>query len=520
MDKLTREARISPTLAGQLAEPAGATPAGPARTSRPFWGDLHNHNEIGYGKGSLERSYALARGAMLDVYAFTPHAWWHDLPQDDPKVAQKHVEGFDRVLARWGEVRAAANDADEPGRFTAIVAFEWHSSHYGDYHVLLPGTDGDICRADTLEGLQDYARCTGALLIPHHPAYKQGWRGANWNAWRADVSPVVDGFSEHGNSIEPDTHQGMWGHSMGGAERSQSVIEFWNRGGISGLVGSTDNHWGCPGSYAEGLAAIWAETLTRKGIFDALRARHTYAVSGDRILVRFGAEKGIMGDIFPPDAPRTFHYGVEAGGAVDGVEIFKNGRPHFHTFPDHPAESVSGIWYARVEFGWDALDSPAVTDWTIRIDVSEGELIEVQPSLAGGAGCTERVHGTGDATLSAYTSRRNSRPTSGCVLKIRGSGQTRVTLEVSTSRAGEAGGCGLTGLLDSLAHHTECAAISRIFSAPKITLGAALPAEAGACAGAWTDPSPGRDDFYFLKVRQSNGQCAWTSPIWFTDRTP
>ena len=33
----------------------------------PFWGDLHNHNGIGYGKGSLDRSYAIAHGVGLDV---------------------------------------------------------------------------------------------------------------------------------------------------------------------------------------------------------------------------------------------------------------------------------------------------------------------------------------------------------------------------------------------------------------------------------------------------------------------
>ncbi len=492
---------------------------------RPFWGDLHNHNEVGYGKGSLERSYALARGAMLDVYAFTPHAWWHDLPQDDPKVAQKHRGGFDRVLVRWNEVREAANRANQPGRLTAFVAFEWHSSHYGDYHVLLPGADGEICRAETLGELQDFAHQTGALLIPHHLAYKQGWRGANWQTWCADVSPVVDGFSEHGNSIEADSHLAMWEHSMGGAERSQTVVEHWRRGGIAGLVGSSDNHWGCPGSYGEGLAGIWAEALTREQIFAALRSRHTYAVSGDRILARFSCENGMMGDILPPATQRTLHYDVQAVASVDSVDIWKNGRPLFRTAPYEQSKPESGIWYARIEFGWDGLDTKAVTDWRIQARVLDGALLEVQPALAAGGGCTERIHGctsfdSDGATLEAYTSRLNSRPTSGWVLKIQGTAKSRVSMDVSTTRAGADGGCSLTGTLDELCVRTECAGISPIFSAPKITLGAALPVEAAACSGTFTDQSPGPDDFYFLKVRQRNGQSAWTSPIWFTDRTP
>jgi hypothetical protein len=44
-----------------------------------FWGDLHNHNAIGYARGSLERTYDIAR-EHLDFLAFTPHAQCQDMP--------------------------------------------------------------------------------------------------------------------------------------------------------------------------------------------------------------------------------------------------------------------------------------------------------------------------------------------------------------------------------------------------------------------------------------------------------
>ena len=52
-----------------------------ARTSpyQLFWGDLHNHNAVGYAQGSLQRSIDLAR-EHLDFFAFTGHASWHDMP--------------------------------------------------------------------------------------------------------------------------------------------------------------------------------------------------------------------------------------------------------------------------------------------------------------------------------------------------------------------------------------------------------------------------------------------------------
>ncbi len=50
-----------------------------------YWADLHNHNAIGYGKGTLERSYSIARSS-LDIYAFSPHGYWPDPPASDPKM--------------------------------------------------------------------------------------------------------------------------------------------------------------------------------------------------------------------------------------------------------------------------------------------------------------------------------------------------------------------------------------------------------------------------------------------------
>ena len=43
-----------------------------------YYGDIHNHNGLGYGKGSLERSLEIAR-EHLDFFAFTGHSSWHDM---------------------------------------------------------------------------------------------------------------------------------------------------------------------------------------------------------------------------------------------------------------------------------------------------------------------------------------------------------------------------------------------------------------------------------------------------------
>ncbi|MHC4874559.1 MAG: Tat pathway signal sequence, partial [Planctomycetota bacterium] len=91
-----------------------------------YWGDIHNHNGIGYGKGSMERSYDLARN-NLDFYAFTPHGWWPDIPSAAPHHKKYHLDAFETVKQKYADIIAKANSENKDGCFTAFIAFEWHS---------------------------------------------------------------------------------------------------------------------------------------------------------------------------------------------------------------------------------------------------------------------------------------------------------------------------------------------------------------------------------------------------------
>ena len=64
-----------------------------------FWGDMHNHNAVGYAKGSLERSIDIAQ-EHLDFFAFTGHASWHDVPIMPGDRHMKWLNGFDVHTAR------------------------------------------------------------------------------------------------------------------------------------------------------------------------------------------------------------------------------------------------------------------------------------------------------------------------------------------------------------------------------------------------------------------------------------
>ena len=79
-------------LAGGIAGASRMRAADPAPAYTDYFGDLHNHNNVGYAQGSLERSFEIARD-HLDFFAFTPHAWWHDIGKYDLHIEDKWING-------------------------------------------------------------------------------------------------------------------------------------------------------------------------------------------------------------------------------------------------------------------------------------------------------------------------------------------------------------------------------------------------------------------------------------------
>ena len=107
---------------------------------------------------------------------------------------------------------------------------------------------------------------------------------------------MVEIFSEHGNAEDDRGPFPYFTHSMGGREtRQHGARRRWQRGLRFGFVGSSDDHAGFPGAYGEGLMAALCEELRASGILEAIRARRTYALTGDRIEVDFTVDGAPMG---------------------------------------------------------------------------------------------------------------------------------------------------------------------------------------------------------------------------------
>lgn len=485
-----------------------------------YWGDIHNHNEIGYGKGSLERSFDIAENS-LDFYAFTPHTWWPDLPDNDEAIKQHHLNGFKKVKENWDKIKQTVKERYCAGKFVTLLAWEWHSLTWGDYCMYFPVDDDAFFYASSLDELKTYTRAHDAFIIPHHVAYRKGWRGVDWHEFDETCSPVVEIFSEHGNSFESDTHMGMYSHSMGGVDTTQTALHNLKRGHSFGFIACTDDHYGYPAGSGHGITAVLADRLDRKSIFEAIKKRHTYASTGDRISISFGLNDGIMGDIVPATERAEIHFSVSARDRLQTVEVYKNGEQFtvystkdFTQIPSQPEEHL-----LKMEWGWDMIAAKGITKWKIKLSGSGGVFEQVTPAFCGGAGSVtemnmmyklaDNVYG-----FDTFTSRKNAKPVNAVSLILKGGPKASMLLDIDGEYEGKTFSKQLhLSKADIIGKDVYEAVVDR-FSSPKIKIHALIPSNEYIFSADLVDDVAQPGDFYFLKVTQKNGQIAWTSPIW------
>ncbi|MAD80430.1 MAG: hypothetical protein CMJ50_06250 [Planctomycetaceae bacterium] len=487
-----------------------------------YWGDIHNHNECGLAKGSLERAIDLARG-HLDFWAATGHSWWHDMPDLPGTGREMFLEGFERHRKFWPKTRGLVEESTDD-EFVAILGYEWHSSAFGDYCMLFPEDNRELYLPDHANKLLDFADSKNALAITHHVGYKKGWRGANFDFHRPVTSPVVEVMSEHGCTMSLTSPHDMVRHSMGGRS-SQQVIERQLESGMRfGFVGSSDTHRGYPGAYGEGVVGIWAPELSRRAIFAALRKRRTYATSGERIAVEFAINGQPMGSELPTTADRQIDIRVEGQNTLQMIELVCRGQVIERHFPqDHSPGPLAlpGRAKCRIRYGWGPwaqFESGRICMWDMKIRLEGGQIRRAYPCFQA-APFDEELRDTlkviDEQTLHLVspTSRVKSfeeDPTKSVVLDLEGGPDAEIV--VQTTKPAEQT---VRAKLGYLRDDNEITFTGGFGAESFIIEQLVGPSDFGATLR-WHDRrnAGGEADWYYVRVTQHNGHCAWSSPIW------
>jgi hypothetical protein len=490
----------------------------------PLYGDIHNHSALSYGHGSLEDALKRA-GRQLDFVSVTGHAYWPDMPVNEPSVAHIvafHVEGFARLQRLWPGHFATLAAAEGNG-LTVFPGYEIHSGEWGDYTIVYKDlTQRDTVLADGPAALKAAleARYPGAYMaFPHHIAYRQGARGINWSGLDPALSPVIELISMHGVS-EASLGDRPFLHSMGPGDGSQTIRHGLASGQVFGVIGNTDHHSGYPGSYGHGRTCLYAAENSRQSIWDGLWSRHTNALTGDCSHLLIAHNGAIQGDIVSP-GPGDLQLEAVAGGAIDFIDIIRNGRLVHRVSPEiTPApidQGDGGETILVLEMGWGARGSSH--RWRGSIALEGGEILAVEPRLRGtevvsplegeaDAPDTDEIVMQGQAIafdIRAHANPNNLTPMTQAIaarVRLGEDALIRLSLEsgdviVPAARLRQGALSGNIGPIDSPAY--------RLHPLPR-------PAE-----WQWQGKIPLAPlvpgDTVYARMRQANGQWSWTSAI-------
>lgn len=291
-----------------------------------LWADLHGHSQLSDGTGQVEDYLRYARDvAGLDVVALTDHDHFG-------------VRFLDSRPDLWDGIRDRTMAFHEPGRFVALLGFEWTSWIHGHRHVLYFDDEGEPLSSlhpdtQTPAGLWDALRGKPALTLAHHSAGDPV--PVNWSfPPDPELEPVTEIMSVHGSSEAADSPS-----VLRGGRRGNFVRDVLDDGYQLGFVGSGDSHDGHPGlphlnpMYGfrpgreigqGGVAAIMAER-TRMAVLEALRARRCYATSGARLLLEVSLGGAPGGGELAPASNALLELDVHGTSAIARIDLIRSG---------------------------------------------------------------------------------------------------------------------------------------------------------------------------------------------------
>lgn len=496
-----------------------------------YYGDLHNHCGISYGHGTLEDALKNAR-LQLDFCSVTGHALWPDMPPPGigvDHIRDFHLKGFAKLDSGWKDVLKKINAANCPGKFVTFPGFEMHSSNAGDYTVIYGDDGGEILKVASLDELKkriSQLRNRGVSIIafPHHIGYIPGGRGINWSLYDSDISPLVELISMHGCS-ENDESPRTYLHTMGPMHCSNTVKSGLRQKKKFGFIGCTDHHSAFPGSFGHGKTGLWASGLSRSNIWEALNSKRTFALTGDKIELKFAVNNYPMGESISNPGYGKITVDVKAGAAIDYLDIVKNGELYKrYSQPDIPdtGKEASEKIHTKIflEVGWGERGRKA--SWDVSLGISDGKVINVEPRFRGleilspldksnnDSSCTpsslDKINDTNFFMQTETWGNPNNFTNSnqGLCLEVECSEKAVITAEINGKKISipirllqEGSISGRLGNIDSPAYCFHRAPFHDEFN-----WGIELDInefETG--------------DFYYVRVRQKNDHWAWSSPV-------
>jgi hypothetical protein len=346
-----RLATVHPDEAAEVARIRAHRVDHEGKQLRLIRGEFHRHTEYTAhrdGDGLLEDSwrYALDAG-NLD--------WMGNGDHDNG-----HHDEYS-----WWQIQKMADVMHDPPAFVALQSYE-RSVKYPNGHrnVIfpkrgirplprggLPGTE-EKGSPDT-HVLYQYLKHFGAMCSSHTSATDMG---TDWRDNDPVVEPVVEIYQGHRHNYEfPGAPRSATAKTqIGGFEPKGFVVHALDKGYKLGFQASSD-HISTHISYG----VVMTDDLSRQGIINAFKRRHSYAAT-DNIILEFRSGKQVMGDIFTATEAPSFAVKVIGTSPVAKVTLIRNGKPLHVEEPKQrevaltltdkePPIGTTSYYYVRIE---------------------------------------------------------------------------------------------------------------------------------------------------------------------------
>jgi hypothetical protein len=458
---------------------------------RTFWGDIHGQSGETVGTGTIEEYFEYLREKAH--MQFAAHAG------NDFQITDEF----------WEIIREQTATNNDPGEFVTFLCYEWspNTAIGGDHNVYFKGDSADIHRSsswqiadgfDKHEGIHPaadlyemYAGRDDVLLIPH-----QGGRPATLDTFDPDLTPFVEIAS-------------VWG-----------VFEWFGREALDrgyevGFVGGSDDHTGRPGASYPTNKADWtfpikgpvmaakADDLTRESLWEAFEKRRVYASTGARILLALSVGGAGMGESVTVDGTAAIDVSVRGTAPLSRVDLFRGSELLATEQFDEDDLGTDGA--DRVELTWTGARSKTrhkVQEWSGGLTLSAGRILNAEE--AGFDHPTQGITERTDTTL------RWEGGTAGNYQSVRLSLDAPADAELAV-RSGPVSESFTLGDIDNEGTVVNAGHLDRRLSVRRV--GESITTDATV---SFVDaPAEGRHAYY-VRVRQIDGEMAWSSPVFLT----
>ena len=404
-----------------------------------------------------------------------------------------------------------------------------------------PDDDNQLYDTWDLKELYEQLRTKEAIAIPHHTAYKPGFRGKDWNVFDPTISPIMEIFSCHGSSESIFSPVPMEQNpSMGPRTSGGTLVDALDSGHKMGVIGSNDQH-GLAGGWGKGVAAIIAEDLTRESLWESILQRRTYASTGERIKMGFKINGKMMGSTLKISDKETLNAEVslDCPQALDRVDLIYNGNvleTYIHN-KNHSDIPTKGVYKILIECGWGAASSygfssaETANSWDGNIDVENGKIKDIIPRFSNYGQKYEIINDDKCSFLMKTSRDGDLSAIEGIILEVEGDYNTRLKFDIEGEKIDLTIGELINkDYLKVLLEESETK-ISKKFgiqknelenpdvfyhNARKIKISPAYHEDLCSALVQFKNiPFSSKNlNYYYVRASQRDGQTVWSSPIW------